>query len=241
MSQSSPSKRHQKSLRTCSLRHSPETPPKAVRVEVSRELSPSLRSLHSSMDLLSLFPAQHLSSLVLEPEPKLGEGRSYSKWMRCRDPATATQQGRYNLLSAAAGSLPLIPDSFHPFAAGLKGAALLGGSVHIKILWSPLTLGGDCFHYHINDDNSSGAANPGAAREGQAEVRAAQLLKPNAAASGQGCSTWSSCSATPPKSHGFNSRAWGHQRGKSKYQGWHILHLQVLGNSWCSLSKPHPR
>lgn len=114
MSQSSPSKRHQKSLRTCSLRHSPATPPKAVRVEVSRELSPSLRSLHSSMDLLSLFPAQHLSSLVLEPEPKLGEGRSYSKWTRCRDPATATQQGRYNLLSAAAGSLPRYPIVFTP-------------------------------------------------------------------------------------------------------------------------------
>lgn len=49
---------------------------------------------------------------------------------------------------------------------------------------SPLTLGGDCFHYHINDDDSPSAANPSTARRGQAEVRARQLLKQNTAASG---------------------------------------------------------
>lgn len=100
-------------------------------------------------------------------------------------------------------------NGFHPFAAELKGTALLGRPVHFKVLWGPLTLGGDCFHYHINDDDSPSAANPSAARRGQAEVRAIQFLKQNAAASGEGCSTCSSCSAMPQKSHRFKrQRVW---------------------------------
>lgn len=62
---------------------------------------------------------------------------------------------------------PLIPDSFHPFAGELKGKALRGSPVNFEILWGPLTLGGDCFHYHINDDDSPSAANPSAARRGK--------------------------------------------------------------------------
>lgn len=126
----------------------------------------------------------------------------------------------------------MIPDGFHPFAAGLKGTALLGRPAHFKILWGPLTLGGDCFHYHINDDDSPSAANPSTARRGQAEVRAIQLLKQNAVASGEGRSTCRSCSAMP-QSHRFNrqSLVWGHRRGQSKYQSWHTLHSQVLGTA----------
>lgn len=77
------------------------------------------------------------------------------------------------------------------------------------MLWGPLTLGGDCFHYHINDDDSPSAANPSTARRGQAEVRAIQLLKQNAAASGEGCSTCSSCLAMPQRvEDSTGSRLW---------------------------------
>lgn len=104
----------------------------------------------------------------------------------------------------------LPPDSFHPFTAELK--ALLGSPVHFDILWGPLTLGGDCFHYHINDDDSPSAANPSTARRAQAEVRARQLLKQNAAASGEACGSCSSCSAMPQESQvqQVESLVWGH-------------------------------
>lgn len=71
--------------------------------------------------------------------------------------------------------------------------------IHFNTLWGPLTLRGDCFHYHINDDDSPSAANPSTVRRGQAEVRAIQLLKQNAIASGEGCSTCSICSANATK------------------------------------------
>jgi len=108
-----------------------------------------------------------------------------------------------------------MPNSFHPLRAQRDCVG------QFKTLWSPLTLGGDCFHYHINDDDSPSAANPSTARRGQAEVRAIQLLKQNAAASGKGCSPRSSCSATPQESRiqQAESLVGGHQRGRSKCQG----------------------
>lgn len=116
----------------------------------------------------------------------------------------AQRSSRTTFSGAWQDFLPLTPDSFHPFAGELKGKALMGSPVHFEILWGALTLGGDCFHDHINDDDSPSAANPSTARRGQAEVRARQLLKQNAAASREGCGSCSSCSAVPQKSHEFN-------------------------------------
>lgn len=70
--------------------------------------------------------------------------------------------GEHNLRAV----VRFLPDIFHFFAAKLKGTALLGRSAHSEVLWGPLTLGGDGFHYHINDNDRPSAANPSAARRG---------------------------------------------------------------------------
>lgn len=166
---------------------SPSSLPKAAMVEGSQEVSTSFHTLYSCMDLLSL----PLLSIF-----RVWPWRKSQSSGKAEAVDTVQRSSRTTVLWPWQDLLPLIPDSFHLFATELKGKVLLVSPVHFEILWRPLTLGGDCFHYHINDDDSPSAANPSTARRGQAEVKARQLLKQNGEARG----SCSSCSEMPQES-----------------------------------------